>query len=162
MRTSSTLSRSSASACGRRDTMSSWTARRPRSPRSNALLTQLGTLFQEGYRVSNGDVKTAAAAHRHRSQHRSARVLSQEHANAVGQATHCSQNRQPAPLPRRDRAERHRVRHRTRGHRQDVPRDGAGGDRFCWPSVSPASFWRARPSRPARSSAFFQAICRKR
>ena len=44
-----------------------------------------------------------------------------------GQAPRRAEDRQPAPLPRRDRAARHRVRHRPGRHRQDLPGDGAGG-----------------------------------
>ena len=58
---------------------------------------------------------------------RSARSLPEGQPDAGGQAPRRAEDHQPAPVPRRHRAARHRVRHRPGRHRQDLPGDGAGG-----------------------------------
>ena len=88
-------------------------------------VNKLTALMREGYRVANGDVKTAAQ-------------LVSENADVDlqdflvkgpvrrGQAADHAEEREPAALPRRDRPARHRLRRRTGRHGQDLPGDGAG------------------------------------
>ena len=73
-----------------------------------------------------------------------------------------AQERQPAPLSRRDRAARHRVRHRPGGHGQDVSRHGAGGRVSAGQAGQPHHPRAARRSKRGRSSAFFPATSRRR
>ena len=81
-------------------------------------------------RCPTRDVKTAAQLVADDAERRSARSLPQGRPAAPGRRSAASRpkSRQPAPLSRRHRAARHRVRHRPGRHRQDLPRDGAGGE----------------------------------
>ena len=58
--------------------------------------------------------------------------------------------------------ERHGLRHRPRGHRQDLPGGGPGGLVPARQAGGPHRSWRARRSRRARSSASCPATCRRR
>ena len=80
-----------------------------------------------GYKLGKGDVKTAAQLVSQDENVELRRLLPARRGAHVRQAPGDAEERQPAPLPRRDRAARHRVRHRPGGHGQDLPRDGAGG-----------------------------------
>ena len=120
------------------------------------------SLMHDGYKLGKGDVKTAAQLVAQDENVELADYFLRGAPRDLRQAAGDAEERQPAPLPRSDRAARHRVRHRPGGHRQDLPGDGAGRRRTCSPSASAASSWRGRRSKRGRSSASCPATCRKR
>ena len=86
-------------------------------------------LIEEGHDISVRDVKTATQLLADDRQRRSARALPQGRAVPTGrQAPHHREVGQPAPLSRRHRGARHRVRHRPGRHGQDLSGHGAGGE----------------------------------
>ena len=94
--------------------------------RAQLIFDQLRTLMDEGYTLANGDVKTAAQL-----LVENADLDLRDYFLKGGQRQgdpppRQSEERQPAQVSRRHRAVRHRVRRRSRGHRQDLPGDGAG------------------------------------
>ena len=123
---------------------------------------QLSSLMRDGYKLSNADVKTASDLV---AQDQS--VDLREHflkgsLTPGGQAPRRAEDDQPAPLSRRHRRQRHRVRHRPGRHRQDLPGDGAGrvvsGRQEGQPHHPGAAG--GRGGREARASC--RAICRRR
>ena len=126
-RTSSTSNRCSTSGSARRAT-TCWSTASPRARRrSSASSASSSSLMRDGYKLSNADVKTAARPRRAgRSPSIFATTSSRGASTAGGQAPRGAEDRQPAAVPRRDRAARHRLRHRSGRHRQDLSGDGAG------------------------------------
>ena len=76
--------------------------------------------------MSNGDVKTAAQLVSEDAAVALKDYLVRGPARSAGKRQVVAEERQPAPVSRGDRPARHRVRDRPRGHRQDLPGDGAG------------------------------------
>ena len=124
--------------------------------------TSSPALMRGGYKLAKGDVKTAAQLVAQDETVELADYFLRGAPRTSGKRQVTAEERQPAPLPRRDRAARHRVRHRSGGHRQDLSRDGAGGLVPAGRSASAGSSWRGRRSRRARSSASCPATCRRR
>ena len=88
---------------------------------------QLSSLMRDGYKLSNADVKTASDLVAQNESVDLRDHFPEGQPDGGRQAPRRAEDGQPAPLPRRHRAARHRVRHRPGGHRQDVSGDGAGG-----------------------------------
>ena len=126
------------------------------------LFTQLGALFQEGYRVSNGDVKTAAQLIASDPNIDLREYFLKSTQTQSGKRRDRPEDRQPASLSRCDRAERHRLRHRTGRHGQDVPGDGTGRVVSAGEARELASSLRGRRSKRVRSWDSCRAICRRR
>ena len=94
---------------------------------------------------------------------RPARLLPEDDAAAGRRAAGgLGEERQPEAVHRGHRPVRHGLRHRPGGHGQDLPGHGAGGVLPAGEARRRGSSWRARRSRPARSSASCPAISRRR
>ena len=89
--------------------------------------TSSPALMRGGYKLAKGDVRTAAQLVAQDESVELADYFLRGAPRTSGKRQVDAEERQPAPLSRRDRAARHRLRHRPGRHRQDVPRDGAGG-----------------------------------
>ena len=95
--------------------------------KADRVLGQLSSLIRDGFKLSNADVKTAGDLVA-----QDTLVDLRDHflkgsLTRGGQEARRAEDRQPAQVSRRDRGERHRLRHRSGRHRQDLPGDGAGG-----------------------------------
>ena len=87
---------------------------------------QLGGLMRDGYAVASGDVRLAAQLLARDGETRLRDYLLKSAVRGGKKRGRAAQP-EPALVPRADREARHGVRHRPRGHRQDLPGGGAGG-----------------------------------
>ena len=88
-------------------------------------LDELVTIIRTGQGISPETVERVISMLRAETTERPADVLSPQHP-VQPRAHHPAQDAEPEALRRRDRQAHHRLRHRTRRHRQDLPRDGQG------------------------------------
>ena len=127
-RTSSTSNRSSASASAPTAT-SCWSkGTPPTSARAERVARPARRADARRLQAGQGGREDGGAARRPgRERRRCADYFLRGAPRTSGKRQVTAEERQPAPLPRSHRAARHRVRHRPRRHRQDLPGDGAGG-----------------------------------
>ena len=130
--------------------------------RAENLLEQLSGADSRRLPPGQGGRQDGVSARRTGRTRRAGGLFSARRSSRDRQAAGDGQERQSAALPRSHRTARHRLRHRSGGHRQDLPRDGAGGRVSARQAGQPDHSGAAGGRSRARSSGSCPAICRRK